>query len=84
MQVASLGLKSPTEIQKAVIPEIMAGRNLVMASHTGSGKTLAFLLPLVSVYKLARYKIVFCMHLFPCNACQSPLSERRGAALPRI
>lgn len=47
-QVASLGLSSPTEIQKAVIPQIIEGKNLVMASHTGSGKTLAFLLPLVS------------------------------------
>lgn len=47
MQVIALGLASPTEIQKAVIPEIIAGKNLVMASHTGSGKTLAFLLPLV-------------------------------------
>ncbi len=46
-QAEALGLKAPTEIQSAVIPAILEGGHVVMASHTGSGKTLAFLLPLV-------------------------------------
>ena len=45
-QATSLGLCKPTEIQRTVIPEILAGRSVVMASHTGSGKTLGFLLPM--------------------------------------
>jgi len=46
-QVEALNLKAPTEIQAQVIPEILKGGHVVMASHTGSGKTLAYLLPVV-------------------------------------
>ena len=33
--------------QSAAIPEVLAGGDVLLASHTGSGKTLAYLLPLV-------------------------------------
>lgn len=32
-------------MQKAVIPRILSGENLLMAASTGSGKTLAYMLP---------------------------------------
>ena len=35
----------PTAVQRAVIPRLLSGENLVMAASTGSGKTLAFILP---------------------------------------
>lgn len=35
----------PTPVQRAVIPRLLSGENLVMAASTGSGKTLAFFLP---------------------------------------
>ena len=34
-------------MQSAAIPEVLAGGDVLLASHTGSGKTLAYLLPLV-------------------------------------
>ncbi len=34
-------------MQAAAIPEILQGKDVLLASHTGSGKTLAYLLPLV-------------------------------------
>lgn len=37
----------PTPVQRAVIPRLLAGENLVMAASTGSGKTLAFILPVM-------------------------------------
>lgn len=40
-----LGFVSPTPAQKEVIPKLLLGDNVVIASRTGSGKTLAFLLP---------------------------------------
>ena len=49
--VTSLGLAKPTEIQAAAIPRVLAGGDLVLASHTGSGKTLAYLLPLVQALR---------------------------------
>lgn len=39
-------IKKPTVVQEQAIPEILAGKNLIIQSETGSGKTLAYLLPL--------------------------------------
>lgn len=41
-----LGYREPTEIQKAVIPMALAGKNLAARSQTGTGKTLAFAVPI--------------------------------------
>lgn len=43
----SVGFHTPTPVQKAVIPRLLNGENLVMAASTGSGKTLAFTLPVI-------------------------------------
>ena len=40
-------LKSPTAVQRAVIPLLLNRENLVIAASTGSGKTLAFSLPVL-------------------------------------
>ena len=37
----------PTPVQRAVIPRLLNGEDLVMAASTGSGKTLAFILPVI-------------------------------------
>ena len=41
------GIKTPTEIQRAAIPAIFKGRDIVGRSETGTGKTLAYLLPIM-------------------------------------
>ena len=40
---------TPTPIQEAAIPHLLAGRDVVGQARTGSGKTLAFGLPLLSL-----------------------------------
>lgn len=41
------GFEIPTSIQRASIPHILAGRDVLGAAKTGSGKTLAFVIPLL-------------------------------------
>jgi len=41
------GIDDPFEIQARVIPDALAGRDVLARSRTGSGKTLAFAVPLV-------------------------------------
>lgn len=41
------GLTIPTPIQRAAIPPVREGRDIMAQAKTGSGKTLAFLLPLI-------------------------------------
>src|SRR5688500_2325258 len=43
--LAALGYAAPTPVQRAAIPAVLAGGDLLVSSQTGSGKTAAFLLP---------------------------------------
>lgn len=45
--IASLGIKTPSPIQDQIIPEILAGKDVVGLAETGTGKTAAFLIPLI-------------------------------------
>ena len=40
----------PTEIQRQVIPHVLAGRNALVISETGSGKTESVLLPIFDLW----------------------------------
>src|SRR4249920_1528062 len=42
-----LGYEEPTPIQRAAIPPLLAGRDLVGQAATGTGKTAAFALPVL-------------------------------------
>jgi len=45
--IKDLGYKEPFPIQEAVIPVLLAGRDVVGQAHTGSGKTAAFALAML-------------------------------------
>lgn len=49
--INALDFKSPTPIQKQVIPEILNGRDLLGIAKTGSGKTASYVLPILSNLK---------------------------------
>jgi len=42
-----MGCAYPLSVQEKALPDIMAGKDVVVGTYTGSGKTLAFLTPLV-------------------------------------
>jgi len=48
--LAKLRFTRPTPIQKASIPEILAGHDVIGKASTGSGKTLAFGIPILEHY----------------------------------
>src|SRR4051812_2468190 len=41
------GISAPTPVQQAAIPQILAGKHVIIQSGTGTGKTLAYLLPIL-------------------------------------
>lgn len=44
----TVGYESPSPIQAAIIPHVLAGRDVLGQAQTGTGKTAAFALPLLS------------------------------------
>jgi ATP-dependent RNA helicase RhlE len=51
--LAARGIESAFAVQQLVIPDVLAGRDVLAQSPTGSGKTLAFGIPLIQ--RLARH-----------------------------
>ena len=47
------GIIEPTDVQEAVIPRLLDGKDLLVSAQTGSGKTVAFILPMVSRFNRA-------------------------------
>src|SRR6202795_5412447 len=47
-----LGYESPSPIQAATIPALLAGRDVLGQAQTGTGKTAAFALPMLQLLDL--------------------------------
>ncbi|KAK3678527.1 ATP-dependent RNA helicase [Recurvomyces mirabilis] len=54
--LSRLGFSKPSAIQKASIPEILSGHDVIGKASTGSGKTLAFGIPILERYLELRNK----------------------------
>src|SRR5690606_25147626 len=46
--LAAVGYESPSPIQAATIPPLLAGRDVLGQAQTGTGKTAAFALPILA------------------------------------
>ncbi len=51
--LTDLGHEAPTDIQRAMVPVVLAGGDVWAAAQTGSGKTGAFVLPLLELLSRA-------------------------------
>jgi ATP-dependent RNA helicase RhlE len=50
-ELAQRGIAKPFAVQSMVIPDVLAGHDVLAQSPTGSGKTLAFGVPMVERIK---------------------------------
>ncbi|OBG60812.1 DEAD/DEAH box helicase [Mycobacterium sp. E3339] len=84
--IGDVGYESPTGIQAATIPALMAGSDVVGLAQTGTGKTAAFAIPILSkidVTSTATQALV----LAPTRELALQVAEafsRYGAHLPKI
>jgi ATP-dependent RNA helicase RhlE len=66
-ELAQRGISEPFAVQKMVIPDVLAGHDVLAQSPTGSGKTLAFGIPMVERLKGADVR--------PCALVLAPTRE---------
>lgn len=84
--IADVGYESPTAIQAATIPALMAGTDVVGLAQTGTGKTAAFAIPILSKID-ATNKATQALVLAPTRELALQVAEafsRYGAHLPQI
>jgi ATP-dependent RNA helicase DeaD len=84
--IADVGYESPTAIQAATIPALMAGRDVVGLAQTGTGKTAAFAIPILSKID-ATSKATQALVLAPTRELALQVAEAfgsYGSHLPQI
>jgi len=74
--LSGLGYEEPTPIQRAAIPPLLAGRDLVGQAATGTGKTAAFALPVLQrIVGRSERAGVFALILVPTRELAIQVSE---------
>jgi ATP-dependent RNA helicase DeaD len=84
--IADVGYESPTGIQEATIPALMAGSDVVGLAQTGTGKTAAFAIPILSKIDVTS-KATQALVLAPTRELALQVAEafsRYGAHLPKV
>jgi ATP-dependent RNA helicase DeaD len=78
--LSGLGYEEPTPIQRAAIPPLLAGRDLVGQAATGTGKTAAFALPILQrIFGRSGQAGVFALILVPTRELAIQVSEAMGS-----
>ena len=84
---------NPTPVQRVVIPDALAGRNVLGRARTGSGKTLAFGIPVLArlAGKTSRSKAPRALILLPTRelatqvrTAMEPLAQKMGLRLTTV
>lgn len=78
-----LGIKHPTPVQKACIPAITSGDNVIASAETGTGKTAAFVIPMLETLAEDPYGICGLI-LTPTRELAFQISQQVSALGTRI
>jgi ATP-dependent RNA helicase RhlE len=72
--LADRGIHTPFPVQELVVPDALAGRDVLVKSPTGSGKTLAFGLPIVELVEVSE-KAPVALILVPTRELAQQVAE---------
>jgi ATP-dependent RNA helicase RhlE len=75
--LAARGIDTPFAVQRSVVPDVLAGRDVLVKAPTGSGKTLAFGVPLVERIEATDARAA-ALVLVPTRELASQVTEALG------
>jgi len=73
--VTEKGYSTPTPIQQAAIPAVLAGRDVLAGAQTGTGKTAAFVLPILQKLEARRGAAPRALILTPTRELAAQVAE---------
>jgi len=85
--IADAGYEAPTPVQTAIMPHLLAGRDVIGQAQTGTGKTAAFALPLLETLTSGRSLPPQALVLAPTRELALQVAESfrlYGKYLPRL
>ena len=77
--VAEKGYATPTPIQRAAIPAVLAGRDVLAGAQTGTGKTAAFVLPILQRLREPQGCAPRALVLTPTRELAAQVAESAGS-----
>jgi ATP-dependent RNA helicase RhlE len=77
--VAEQGYTTPTPIQRAAIPGVLAGRDVLGGAQTGTGKTAAFVLPILQRLATQSGRLPRALILTPTRELAAQVAESARA-----
>ena len=69
--VTDSGYDEPTPIQRAAIPSVLMGKDLIGIAQTGTGKTAGFVLPMIDILHQGRSRARMPRSLIPSRRANS-------------
>ncbi|MDB4682031.1 DEAD/DEAH box helicase [Akkermansiaceae bacterium] len=81
---SDLGFSEPTPIQAGVIPEVLAGKDVLGIAKTGSGKTASYVLPILQKATSAKHREPEVLVLVPTRELADQVRQVFEQFLPAL